>query len=151
MGQARSPMTDFFLYRLLLCFNGFCKGRKNFVLTPHYAKKKLRAMPHSAELRLRAMPHCAEFLKKFGIFLKLFLQQLLNKVLYIEKLSLGYFRRDLLNITISDPELLILLNLLGIIVHTLQNPIRKIWKIGSEVVKKSPEWVRLSPFLGQQP
>jgi hypothetical protein len=108
-------------------------------------------MPHSAELRLRAMPHCAEFLKKFGIFLKLFLQQLLNKVLYIEKLSLGYFRRDLLNITISDPELLILLNLLGIIVHTLQNPIRMIWKIGSEVVKKSPEWVRLSSFLGQQP
>jgi hypothetical protein len=46
MGQARSPMTDF----LIDCyFNGFYKGRKNFVSTPRYAKKKLRAMPHSAE------------------------------------------------------------------------------------------------------
>jgi hypothetical protein len=61
MGQARSPTTDF----LKDCyFNGFCKGRKNFVPTPRYAKK-LRAMLHSAEsifafkkkfyLRLRAM------------------------------------------------------------------------------------------------
>jgi hypothetical protein len=36
LGQARSPMTDF----LKDCyFNGFCKGRKNFVLTLRYAKK----------------------------------------------------------------------------------------------------------------
>jgi hypothetical protein len=40
-------------------FNGFCKGRKNFVPTPHYAKK-LRAMRQSAESRLPAMPHSAE-------------------------------------------------------------------------------------------
>jgi hypothetical protein len=53
-------MTDF----LKDCyFNGFCKGRKNFVPTPRYAKK-LRAMPHNAETRLRAMPHSVEFLKK---------------------------------------------------------------------------------------
>jgi hypothetical protein len=47
-------MTDFFKD----CYsNGFCKGRKNFVSTPLYARK-LSAMPHSAEfyLRLRAMP-----------------------------------------------------------------------------------------------
>jgi hypothetical protein len=38
-------MTDF----LKDCYlNGFCKGRKNFVPTPRYAKK-LRAMLHSAE------------------------------------------------------------------------------------------------------
>jgi hypothetical protein len=40
-------MTDF----LIDCyFNGLCKGRKNFVPTPRYAKK-LRAMRHSAELK----------------------------------------------------------------------------------------------------
>jgi hypothetical protein len=38
-------MTDFFKD---CYFNGFCKGRKNFGPTPHYAKK-LRAMRHSAE------------------------------------------------------------------------------------------------------
>jgi hypothetical protein len=38
-------MTDF----LKDCyFNGFCKGRKNFVPTPRYAKKLL-AMRHGAE------------------------------------------------------------------------------------------------------
>jgi hypothetical protein len=68
MVQARSPMTDFFVD---CYFNGVCKGRKNFVSTPRYAKKLramrhsaeslLRAMPHSAELRLRAMPHNTEF------------------------------------------------------------------------------------------
>jgi hypothetical protein len=46
MGQARLPMIDVLIY---CYFNGFGKGRKNFVSTPHYAKK-LRAMPHSAEL-----------------------------------------------------------------------------------------------------
>jgi hypothetical protein len=36
MGQARSPMADF----LIDCyFNGFCKGRYNFVSTPCDAKK----------------------------------------------------------------------------------------------------------------
>jgi hypothetical protein len=54
-------------------FNGFCKGRKNFVPTPRSAKK-LRAMRHSAESpvilflseifddedRICAMPHSAE-------------------------------------------------------------------------------------------
>jgi hypothetical protein len=66
-------------------FNGFFKGRKNFVLTPRYAKKlpamrhsaesrlrpiphsgesRLRAMPHSVESRLHAMPHIAAFKKK---------------------------------------------------------------------------------------
>jgi hypothetical protein len=55
MGQERSPMTDF----LIDCyFNGFCKGRKNFVSTPRFAKK-LRAMQHSGS-RLRAMRHSAE-------------------------------------------------------------------------------------------
>jgi hypothetical protein len=49
-------MTDFLKD---FYFNGFCKGRKNFVPTPRYAKK-LRAMQHSAESRLRAMPHSAE-------------------------------------------------------------------------------------------
>jgi hypothetical protein len=67
MGQARSPMTDFFIY---CYFYGFCKGRKNFVSNPRYAKK-LRAMCEfqvrnfladsalcgTAESRLRAMPH----------------------------------------------------------------------------------------------
>jgi hypothetical protein len=67
-GQARSPMTNFFIDCF---FNGFCKGRKNLVLTPPYAKNlrtmwhgaksRLRAMPDSAELLLRAMPHSAEF------------------------------------------------------------------------------------------
>jgi hypothetical protein len=61
-------MTDFFCY-----FNGFCKGRKNFVPTPRYAKK-LRAMQHSAEsifvyqkkfyLRLRAMQLNLKFKSK---------------------------------------------------------------------------------------
>jgi hypothetical protein len=61
MGQARSPMTAF----LIDCyFNDFCKGRKNFVLTPRYAKK-LCAMPHSAEFRLRAMRHSAVFKKNY--------------------------------------------------------------------------------------
>jgi hypothetical protein len=56
MGQASSPMTDI----LKDCyFNGFCKGKKNFVLTPRYAKK-LRAMQHSGESRLPAMGHSAE-------------------------------------------------------------------------------------------
>jgi hypothetical protein len=45
MGLAGSPMTDF----LKDCyFNGFCKGRTNFVPTPRYAKKLL-AMRQSAE------------------------------------------------------------------------------------------------------
>jgi hypothetical protein len=44
----RSPMTDF----LIDCyFNGFCKGIKNFISTPRYAKK-LRAMRQSAEAAL---------------------------------------------------------------------------------------------------
>jgi hypothetical protein len=47
-------MTDF----LKDCyFNGFCKGRKNYVPTPRYAKK-LRSMPHSAEF-LSATPRYA--------------------------------------------------------------------------------------------
>jgi hypothetical protein len=47
MKQARSPMADF----LKDCyFNGFCKGRKNFVSTPRYAKKLRAMMAHSAEL-----------------------------------------------------------------------------------------------------
>jgi hypothetical protein len=51
-------MTDF----LKDCyFNGFCKGRKNFVPTPRYQyAKKLCAMQHSGESRLRAMRHSAE-------------------------------------------------------------------------------------------
>jgi hypothetical protein len=50
-------------------FNGFCKGRKNFVPTPLYAKK-LRAMPLGAELkkkfylRFRAMPLNVKFKSK---------------------------------------------------------------------------------------
>jgi hypothetical protein len=44
-------MTDF----LKDCyFNGFCKGRKNFVPTPRYMKK-LPAMLHSAESRWRTL------------------------------------------------------------------------------------------------
>jgi hypothetical protein len=44
-------MADF----LIDCYlNGFCKGIKNLVSTPRYARK-LRIMWHSAELRLRAM------------------------------------------------------------------------------------------------
>jgi hypothetical protein len=39
-------------------FNIFCKGRKNLVSTPRYAKK-LRAMRHSPYLRLLTMPHSA--------------------------------------------------------------------------------------------
>jgi hypothetical protein len=34
MGQARSPMTDFFIGCF---FNGFCKSIKNYVATPRYA------------------------------------------------------------------------------------------------------------------
>jgi hypothetical protein len=61
--QARSPMTDF----LIDCnFNSFCKGKKNFVSTPRYAKKLL-AMRHSTESRLRAMPPSVKF--KSNIFL----------------------------------------------------------------------------------
>jgi hypothetical protein len=71
MGPARLPMTDF----LIDCyFNGFCKGRKNSVLTPcnakklhtmqHSAKLRLRAMPHSAKSRIRALPYSMEFYKK---------------------------------------------------------------------------------------
>jgi hypothetical protein len=59
-------MTDF----LKDCyFYGFCKGRKNFVLTPRYAKK-FRAMRHSAKfflkfyLRLRSMPLNVKFKSK---------------------------------------------------------------------------------------
>jgi hypothetical protein len=61
-----SPMTDF----LKVCyFDGFCKGRKNFVPIHRYAKK-LRAMPHSAELkkkcylRLCAIPINVKFKSK---------------------------------------------------------------------------------------
>jgi hypothetical protein len=63
-------MTDF----LKGCyFNGFCKGRKNFVPTPRYAQK-LFAMRHSAEsifvfkkkfnLRLHAMQLNVKFKSK---------------------------------------------------------------------------------------
>jgi hypothetical protein len=66
MRQLRSPMADF----LIDCyFNGFCKGRKNFFLTPRYAKQPC-AMLHSAELRLRAMRHSAEFKKQFYLRLR---------------------------------------------------------------------------------
>jgi hypothetical protein len=63
-------MTDF----LKDCyFNGFCKGRKNFVRTPRYAQK-LHTMRHSADsifvfkkkfyLRLRAMQINVNFKSK---------------------------------------------------------------------------------------
>jgi hypothetical protein len=42
-------------------FNGFCKGRKNFV--PTFAKK-LRAMHHSAKSGLPAMPLNVKFKSK---------------------------------------------------------------------------------------
>jgi hypothetical protein len=58
-------------------FNSFCKGRKNFVPTPRYAKK-IRAMPHSAESRLSAMQHSAEsiFVYKKKFYLRLRAMQL---------------------------------------------------------------------------
>jgi hypothetical protein len=41
MRKARSPMAILLtIYFLIDCyFKGFCKGRKNFVSTPRYAKK----------------------------------------------------------------------------------------------------------------
>jgi hypothetical protein len=39
IGQARTPTTDFLIDYY---FNGFCKGRKNLVSTPLYAKKTPR-------------------------------------------------------------------------------------------------------------
>jgi hypothetical protein len=72
-------MTDF----LKDCyFNGFCKGRKNLVPTPRYAKKlramQHSAMPHSAESRLPAMQHSAEsiFIYKKKFYLRLRAMQL---------------------------------------------------------------------------
>jgi hypothetical protein len=62
MGQTTSSVTEF----LIDCyFNGFFKGRKNFVSTPRYAKK-FCAMRHSAESRLRAMRHSGESTPRYA-------------------------------------------------------------------------------------
>jgi hypothetical protein len=55
-------MTDF----LIDCyFNGFCKGRKNFVPTPCYAKKVLKCgVKKKFYLRLRALPLNVKFKSK---------------------------------------------------------------------------------------
>jgi hypothetical protein len=63
MRQARPPMNDFLIDWY---FNGFCKGRKNFVLTL-CEKQRLCAMLHSEEFRLCAMQLSAEFYKRCAV------------------------------------------------------------------------------------